>query len=146
MIQQSQSISRKKDAPGAFNRAHASHMGGSWERLIGDARRIRNAMLLQKGRICLTSEILSTFNGGGDGNHQCKTHCVHVNRPGDAPCSLSKRLVLSWPPLETFVQFRCMGSRGNKSSVLLTPFGSGGKESISQLCRAAGNGPRSSQM
>lgn len=98
-------------------------MGGSWERLIGDARRILNAILLQKGPICLTHEILSTFNGGGDGNHQCKTHCVHINRPGDAPCALPKRLVLSWPPLETFIQLRCMGSRGNKSSVLLTPFG-----------------------
>lgn len=79
----------------AFNRAHASHMGGSWERLIGVARRILDAMLLQKGPICLTHEIFSTFNDGGDGNHQCKTHCVHIHRPGDAPGSLPKRLVLS---------------------------------------------------
>lgn len=114
---------QEKGCSWAFNRAHASHMGGSWERLIGDARRFLDAILLQKGPICLTHEILSTFNGGGDGNHQCKTHCFHINRPGDAPCSLPKRLVLSWPPLDTFVQLRCMGSRGNKSSVLLTPFG-----------------------
>lgn len=44
-----------------FNPAQASRMGGSWERLIGVARRILDAMLLQKGSIHLTHEVLSTF-------------------------------------------------------------------------------------
>ena len=43
-----------------FNPPHASHMGGSWERMIGIARRILDAMLSQhKGQ--LTHEVLHTF-------------------------------------------------------------------------------------
>ncbi|XP_074518426.1 uncharacterized protein LOC141784488 [Halichoeres trimaculatus] len=44
-----------------FNPPHASHMGGSWERLIGVARRILDGMLLQTGPTRLTHEVLSTF-------------------------------------------------------------------------------------
>ncbi|XP_060915861.1 uncharacterized protein LOC132991214 [Labrus mixtus] len=44
-----------------FNPPHASHMGGSWERLIGVSRRILDAMLLQTGPTRLTHEVLSTF-------------------------------------------------------------------------------------
>lgn len=44
-----------------FNPPHASHMGGSWERLIGVARRILDAMLLKNAQTCLTHEVLSTF-------------------------------------------------------------------------------------
>ena len=46
-----------------FNPPHSSHMGGVWERLIGVARRILDAMLLEnsmaKGH--LTHEVLVTF-------------------------------------------------------------------------------------
>ncbi|XP_048734152.2 uncharacterized protein LOC125650167 [Ostrea edulis] len=43
-----------------FNPPHASHIGGSWERMIGMARKILDAMLLQhKGQ--LTHEVLHTF-------------------------------------------------------------------------------------
>ncbi|XP_062592880.1 uncharacterized protein LOC134254337 [Saccostrea cucullata] len=43
-----------------FNPPHASHMGGSWERMIGMARKILNTMLFQhKGQ--LTHEVLHTF-------------------------------------------------------------------------------------
>lgn len=43
-----------------FNPPHASHMGGSWERMIGIARRILDSMfLLQKSR--LTHEVLCTL-------------------------------------------------------------------------------------
>lgn len=43
-----------------FNPPHASHMGGSWERMIGIARRIFDSMfLLQKSR--LTHEVLCTL-------------------------------------------------------------------------------------
>lgn len=43
-----------------FNPPHASHMGGSWERLIGIARRILDGMLIQKSTR-LTHEVLSTL-------------------------------------------------------------------------------------
>ncbi|XP_026178998.1 uncharacterized protein LOC113139742 [Mastacembelus armatus] len=44
-----------------FNPPHASHMGGSWERLIGVVRRILDAMLVRNGSSHLTHEVLSTF-------------------------------------------------------------------------------------
>ncbi|XP_038071931.1 uncharacterized protein LOC119740639 [Patiria miniata] len=44
-----------------FNPPHASHMGGSWERMIGIARRILDAMLLQLGQGKLTHEVLTTL-------------------------------------------------------------------------------------
>ncbi|KAL3973607.1 sorting nexin-4 [Sarotherodon galilaeus] len=44
-----------------FNPPHASHMGGSWERLIGVARRIPDAMLLRTEQTRLTHEVLCTF-------------------------------------------------------------------------------------
>ncbi|KAM9741924.1 uncharacterized protein ACNS7B_012839 isoform 1-T4 [Menidia menidia] len=43
-----------------FNPPHASHMGGSWERMIGVARRILDSMLLQN-KLQLTHEVLSTL-------------------------------------------------------------------------------------
>ena len=44
-----------------FNPPHASHMGGVWERLIGVARRILDAMLLESHTQRLTHEVLITF-------------------------------------------------------------------------------------
>ena len=44
-----------------FNPPHASHMGGSWERMIGISRRILDAILLQHGKAKLTHEVLVTF-------------------------------------------------------------------------------------
>ena len=44
-----------------FNPPHASHMGGSWERMIGITRRILDAMLLQLGPGILTHEVLTTL-------------------------------------------------------------------------------------
>lgn len=44
-----------------FNPPHASHMGGSWERLIGIVRRILDALLLDMRRKPLTHEVLSTL-------------------------------------------------------------------------------------
>ncbi|XP_011487025.2 uncharacterized protein LOC105356652 [Oryzias latipes] len=43
-----------------FNPPHASHMGGSWERMIGIARRILDAMLLQS-KVQLTHDVLCTL-------------------------------------------------------------------------------------
>ncbi|KAL2085412.1 hypothetical protein ACEWY4_018732 [Coilia grayii] len=44
-----------------FNPPYASNMGGSWERMIGTARRILDSMLLQAGRSKVTHKILCTF-------------------------------------------------------------------------------------
>ncbi|XP_039463670.1 uncharacterized protein LOC120436908 [Oreochromis aureus] len=44
-----------------FNPPHASHMAGSWERMIGISRRILDVMLLQHGNTKLTHEVLVTF-------------------------------------------------------------------------------------
>ncbi|XP_046701027.1 uncharacterized protein LOC124382803 [Silurus meridionalis] len=44
----------------SFNPPHASHWGGSWERMIGLARRILDAMFLQL-KDKLTHEVLVTF-------------------------------------------------------------------------------------
>ncbi|XP_044136507.1 uncharacterized protein LOC122928083 [Bufo gargarizans] len=44
-----------------FNPPHASHMGGAWERMIGVARRILDAMLLKVGSTRLTHEALTTL-------------------------------------------------------------------------------------
>lgn len=43
-----------------FNPPHASHMGGSWERMIGVARRILDSMLLQS-KVQLTHDVLCTL-------------------------------------------------------------------------------------
>lgn len=43
-----------------FNPPHASHMGGSWERMIGVARRILDSMLLQN-KVQLTHDVLCTL-------------------------------------------------------------------------------------
>ncbi|XP_078330327.1 uncharacterized protein LOC111129274 [Crassostrea virginica] len=44
-----------------FNPPHSSHMGGVWERMIGNTRRILDAMLLEYGSRTLTHEVLVTF-------------------------------------------------------------------------------------
>jgi hypothetical protein len=44
-----------------FNPPHASHAGGSWERMIGIARNILNAMFAGLGTRQLTHEVLSTL-------------------------------------------------------------------------------------
>lgn len=50
----------EQDCSWIFNPPHASHMGGSWERMIGVARRILDAMLLQQNTR-LTHEVLCTL-------------------------------------------------------------------------------------
>ncbi|XP_026109799.1 uncharacterized protein LOC113082140 [Carassius auratus] len=44
-----------------FNTPHSSHMVGSWERMIGIARRILDARFLQSGPTRLTHEVLTTL-------------------------------------------------------------------------------------
>ncbi|XP_023930308.1 uncharacterized protein LOC106157407 [Lingula anatina] len=56
-----------------FNPPHASHMGGAWERLIGLARRILDAMFLTSHTQKLTHEVLVTF--------MCEVSAVINSRP-----------------------------------------------------------------
>lgn len=44
-----------------FNPPHASHMGGTWERIISIVRRILDSMLMQVGSCPLSHEVLCTF-------------------------------------------------------------------------------------
>ncbi|XP_054863943.1 uncharacterized protein LOC129348185 [Amphiprion ocellaris] len=51
----------KEGCTWTFNTPHSSHMGGSWERMIGIARRILDAMLLQSSPTRLTHEVLASL-------------------------------------------------------------------------------------
>ena len=44
-----------------FNPPHSSHMGGVWERMIGNARRILDALLLKTNTARLSHEVLVTL-------------------------------------------------------------------------------------
>ena len=44
-----------------FNPPHASHTGGTWERMIGEARRVLEAMLADVSPKHLTHEVLTTL-------------------------------------------------------------------------------------
>ena len=44
-----------------FNPPHSSHMGGVWERMIGVARKVLDALLLDNKGASLTHEVLVTF-------------------------------------------------------------------------------------
>ena len=44
-----------------FNPPHASHMGGSWERMIGTVKKVLNSLLLFHKGNDLSHEVLSTF-------------------------------------------------------------------------------------
>ncbi|XP_060077585.1 uncharacterized protein LOC132557113 [Ylistrum balloti] len=49
------------DSTWTFNPPHASHFGGAWERMIGVARRILDAMFLENKGKELTHEVLTTL-------------------------------------------------------------------------------------
>ncbi|XP_055017008.1 uncharacterized protein LOC129411104 [Boleophthalmus pectinirostris] len=52
---------REQRCSWVFNPPHSSHMGGTWERMIGIARRILDSMLLQAGNPLLTHKVLTTL-------------------------------------------------------------------------------------
>ncbi|XP_061191617.1 uncharacterized protein LOC133199804 [Saccostrea echinata] len=61
-----------------FNPPHASHQGGTWERMIGVSRKILNSMLLNANTKQLTHEVLCTF--------MCEVCAIVNSRP---ICSIS---------------------------------------------------------
>ena len=76
-----------------FNPPHSSHMGGVWERMIGVARRILEAMLLQH-KSCLTHEVLSTFYA--EISHIINSRpLVSVSTDPDNPTILSPSVLLT---------------------------------------------------
>lgn len=56
-----------------FNPPHASHMGGTWERMIGVTRRILKSMMANMSARNLTHEVLTTF--------VCEVCAIVNNRP-----------------------------------------------------------------
>ncbi|XP_034385145.1 uncharacterized protein LOC117728451 [Cyclopterus lumpus] len=88
-----------------FNPPHASHMGGSWERMIGIARRILDSMFLQQN-IRLTHEVLCTLMAEVTAIINARP-LVPVSTDPDAPFILSPSMLLTQktgvpPPLGDF--------------------------------------------
>lgn len=59
-----QTYLKKQQCTWTFNPPHASPFGGSWERMIGLARRILDTMFFQLKNTKLTHEVLVTFMAG----------------------------------------------------------------------------------
>lgn len=76
-----------------FNPPHASHMGGCWERMIGTARRILDAMLLQLNTR-LTHEMLSTLMAEVSAIMNARP-LVPVSTDPDNPLILSPSMLLT---------------------------------------------------
>lgn len=76
-----------------FNPPHASHMGGAWERLIGVARRILDAMLL-RNHGNLTHEILSTFMAEVTAIVNARP-LTTISYDPESPCLLTPSLLLT---------------------------------------------------
>ncbi|KAK7892056.1 hypothetical protein WMY93_024019 [Mugilogobius chulae] len=76
-----------------FNVPHASHMGGSWERLIGLSRRILDAMLL-KNNIQLTHDTLCTLMMEVAAIINARP-LVPVSNDPEAPSILSPAMILT---------------------------------------------------
>lgn len=90
-----------------FNPPHSSHMGGSWERMIGMARRIFDSMLLQEN-IHLTHEVLCTLMAEVTGIMNSRP-LVPVSTDPDSPFILSPSMILTQkaavsPPLGDFTE------------------------------------------
>ncbi|TKS65718.1 Extracellular calcium-sensing receptor [Collichthys lucidus] len=77
-----------------FNPPHSSHMGGAWERLIGVARRILDAMLLQTAHTRLTHEVLSTLMAEVMAIMNARP-LVPVSSDPDAPTVLTPAMLLT---------------------------------------------------
>ncbi|KAJ8335408.1 hypothetical protein SKAU_G00387500 [Synaphobranchus kaupii] len=131
---------RSKGCSWVFNPPHASHMGGAWERLIGVARRILDAMLLQTGHTRLTHEVLSTLMAEVMAIINARPLVPGPQTPtrrqsSRQRCCSPRRWTSSQPRLETLRWRICTGSSGNMSSALQTPFGRDGEGITCLRCR-----------
>lgn len=77
-----------------FNPPHASHMEGSWERMIGISRRILDSMLQQINPSCLTHEVLSTLMAEVTGIVNSRP-LVPISLDPDSPFLLTPNMLLT---------------------------------------------------
>ena len=126
-----------------FNPPHASHMGGSWERMIGLSRRILDAILLQEN-IQLTHDVLCTLMMEVSAIINARP-LVPVSTDPESPFILSPAMILTQkigvtPPHETSQTRIFSAGNGDKSKPLPTDSGVAGVRSSFPLCKPAGNG------
>ncbi|XP_036418652.1 uncharacterized protein LOC118802279 [Colossoma macropomum] len=107
-----------------FNSPHSSHMGGSWERMIGVARRILDSMLQKhKG---LTHEILCTLMTEVSAIINARP-LVPVSTDPDAPFILTPNTLLTqkvgaFPPMEGLSGKDLYRSQWKQTQVLASTF------------------------
>lgn len=77
-----------------FNPPHSSHMGGVWERMIGIARRILDALLLKTSTSHLTHEVLTTLMAEVTAIMNSRP-LVPVSADPDAPAVLTPSMLLT---------------------------------------------------
>ncbi|XP_057699895.1 uncharacterized protein LOC130920590 [Corythoichthys intestinalis] len=84
----------KEGCTWTFNTPYSSHMGGSWERMIGIARRILDAMLLQAGPTRLTHEVLTTLMSEVMAIMNCRP-LVPITTDSETPTVLTPSMLLT---------------------------------------------------
>ncbi|XP_026003932.1 uncharacterized protein LOC113009687 [Astatotilapia calliptera] len=77
-----------------FNPPYSSHMGGSWERMIGVARKILDSQLAQLGSRPLTHDVLITFMAEVAAIINARP-LVPVSSDPDVPCILTPATLLT---------------------------------------------------
>ncbi|XP_075315887.1 uncharacterized protein LOC142375626 [Odontesthes bonariensis] len=77
-----------------FNPPHSSHMGGVWERMIGIARRILDALLLKTNTSHLTHEVLTTLMAEVTAIMNSRP-LVPVSSDSEAPAVLTPSMLLT---------------------------------------------------
>ncbi|XP_062582062.1 uncharacterized protein LOC134243851 [Saccostrea cucullata] len=88
-----------------FNPPHASHFGGTWERMIGIARRILEAMLMDTKHGKLTHEVLTTFMAEVMAIMNSRP-LVPVSTDVEAPFVLSPQILLTQKTHEVPSEFQ----------------------------------------
>lgn len=126
-----------------FNPPHASHMGGSWERLIGVARRILDSMLLDQ-HIRLTHEVLCTLMAEVTAIINARP-LIPVSNDPEAPFILSPSMLLTQktgvpPPPGDFTDKDLLTKQWRQVQALADRFWNRWRQEYCQLC-SAGSGP-----
>lgn len=93
-----------------FNTPYSSHMGGSWERLIGVSRRILDNILFDSRHHKLTHEVFATF--------MAETMAIMNSRPlvpissdHESPCVLSPNALLTQKTNSQIDDFSHLGTK-----------------------------------
>lgn len=93
-----------------FNPPHSPHMGGAWERLIGVAKRILNAMLLKNRLKDLTHDVLVTLM-----SEVCaiinNRPLVNVTSDPDSPVILTPSMLLTMKTTSDVNTLPCFGTK-----------------------------------